>query len=107
MLKQLSYSVEHASEIHDMVINGEMVLPTDVTDLEFLVDKHMTKLWELPYILAESTQHHFHSDPTFILEGWLYMKSAHRFSFQPLWTKCWFRMNGDGIYYFSTLGFSL
>jgi Putative GTPase activating protein for Arf/PH domain len=56
-------------------------------------------IWRLPDVLAQSTR--LQREPTVgvFVEGWLYKKAPERISRNP-WTKRWFMLDTDGIYYF-------
>ena len=61
--------------------------------------EEQVEIWRLPSVLAESTR--LQREPTVgvFVEGWLYKKAPERISRNP-WTKRWFMLDSDGIYYF-------
>lgn len=67
-----------------------------VTSLEEIEEQ--VEIWKLPSLLAGSTRLQRDSTPGVFVEGWLYKKSQ-RIALQP-WSKRWFMMDSNGIYYF-------
>jgi hypothetical protein len=57
------------------------------------------QIWQLPTVLAESTRLQRDPAPGVFVEGWLYKKSGQRIALNP-WSKRWFMMDSNGIYYF-------
>jgi hypothetical protein len=57
------------------------------------------EIWRVPTMLADSTRLQRDPTPGVFVEGWLYKKASQRISLTP-WTKRWFMMDSDGIYYF-------
>mmetsp|Transcript_20065 Transcript_20065/g.29016 ORF Transcript_20065/g.29016 Transcript_20065/m.29016 type:complete len:525 (-) Transcript_20065:94-1668(-) len=93
-------SVAHASSLADMIAAGELSsfrpVPVSVDQLE-----KETRLWDVPYMLADASRYQREPAPGVIAEGWLYKKSSTRMSLQQ-WNKRWFMMDNGGIYYFRT-----
>lgn len=61
--------------------------------------ENKVQIWRVPSVLADSTRLQRDPTPGVFVEGWLYKKAAQRISLNP-WTKRWFMMDSDGIYYF-------
>jgi Arf-GAP/coiled-coil/ANK repeat/PH domain-containing protein len=61
--------------------------------------EEQTEIWNLPYMLAECSRYQRDPSPGVLVEGWLYKKSSSRMSLQQ-WSRRWFMMDKDGIYYF-------
>ena len=69
------------------------------TNLEEIEDQ--VQIWKLPTMLADSTRLQRDPTPGVFVEGWLYKKSSQRIALQP-WSKRWFMMDKNGIYYFKS-----
>eukprot|EP00538_Stauroneis_constricta_P004203 CAMPEP_0119553858 /NCGR_PEP_ID=MMETSP1352-20130426/6499_1 /TAXON_ID=265584 /ORGANISM="Stauroneis constricta, Strain CCMP1120" /LENGTH=872 /DNA_ID=CAMNT_0007600341 /DNA_START=91 /DNA_END=2709 /DNA_ORIENTATION=- len=61
--------------------------------------ENQVQIWDLPNMLAASTRLQRDQARGVYIEGWLYKKSTQRISLNP-WSKRWFMMDSDGIYYF-------
>jgi hypothetical protein len=61
--------------------------------------ENQVQIWDLPTMLAASTRLQRDPVPGVFLEGWLYKKGSNRISLNP-WSKRWFMMDKEGIYYF-------
>lgn len=59
------------------------------------------QIWKLPNLLADSTRLQRDPTPGVFVEGWLYKKSDKRMALQS-WSKRWFMMDSNGVYYFRT-----
>lgn len=68
--------------------------PSSLDDIE-----EQVQIWRLPSMLADATRLQRDPTPGVFMEGWLYKKSSQRISLNP-WTKRWFMIDSDGIYYF-------
>eukprot|EP00934_Nitzschia_sp_Nitz4_P006982 Nitzschia sp. Nitz4//scaffold1_size375055//341258//343932//NITZ4_000337-RA/size375055-augustus-gene-0.697-mRNA-1//1//CDS//3329541228//6972//frame0 len=94
-LKQVTKS---ASSFAEALSNGNRnYIDKQVTSLDDI--EAQVQIWELPGLLADSTRLQRDPTPGVSVEGWLYKKSAQRISLNP-WSKRWFMMDSDGIYYF-------
>lgn len=94
-LKQITKS---ASMIVEALANGNKnYVDKQVTSLDDI--ETQVQIWQLPSMLADSTRLQRDPTPGVFVEGWLYKKTAQRISLSP-WTKRWFMMDSDGIYYF-------
>jgi Putative GTPase activating protein for Arf/PH domain len=96
-LDVVSKSVAHAASLSEMMASGELITSSESMTLQKIEEE--TEIWELPYLLAESSRYQRESAPGVLVEGWLYKKSSSRISLQQ-WNKRWFMMDKDGIYYF-------
>lgn len=90
---------KEASTVVEAISNGnrnviEKQQSTSLDDIEEQVE-----IWRLPSMLADSTRLQRDPTPGVFVEGWLYKKTPQRISLNP-WTKRWFMMDSDGIYYF-------
>ena len=61
--------------------------------------EEQVQIWELPKMLADSTRLQRDPAPGVYVEGWLYKKNVARMALQA-WSKRWFMMDSEGIYYF-------
>lgn len=70
-------------------------LPT-VEDVEESVE-----IWKIQRLLADHSRYERDPMPGVILEGWLYKRSSAMISLNP-WSRRWFVMDKDSVYYFRT-----
>jgi len=94
-LKQVTKS---SAMIVEAIGRGDKTLiAKQVNSLDAIEDQ--VQIWQLPTLLAESTRLQRDPTPGVFVEGWLYKKSPQRIALNP-WSKRWFMMDGNGIYYF-------
>lgn len=98
-LETVGRAVEGATRRVDIIAqngNAEAIAqqPTSLEDIE-----ESTRIWRLPAMLAESSRYQRDPNPNVFVEGWLYKKSSSRMTLQT-WSRRWFMMDKDGIYYF-------
>ena len=93
------YGVTKSSSIIvDAIAHGDKdIIERQVTSLEQIEDQ--VQIWQLPTLLADSTRLQRDPTPGMFVEGWLYKKSDKKISLTP-WSKRWFMMDSQGIYYF-------
>jgi len=91
---------DNAVRVADMIADGDSTLRENqllnVEDIEADVG-----FWDLPRILADSSCYQRGTIPGVLMEGWLYKKSSAMIALQP-WSRRWFVMDKDAIYYFRT-----
>lgn len=94
-LRQVTKSAEI---IVEAISRGDKsYIERQVTGLEE-IEKEV-QIWDLPFVLADSTRLQRDPTPGINVEGWLYKKSDKRISIQP-WARRWFMLDGKGIYFF-------
>lgn len=98
-LKQVTKS---STIVVEAIARGDKsYIERQATGLEEIEDQ--VQIWKLPNMLADSTRLQRDPTPGVFVEGWLYKKSDKMISLQP-WSKRWFLMDANGIYYFRTKG---
>jgi hypothetical protein len=96
-LKQVTKS---SAIVVEAISHGDKsYIERQATGLEEIEDQ--VQIWKLPNMLADSTRLQRDPTPGIFVEGWLYKKSDKRMALQP-WSKRWFMMDANGIYYFRT-----
>lgn len=99
-LNDVYKSTKKATQIADAIANGDPeMIDKHATNLTPDTLEDETKTWKLPEKLAKSAGYQREAVPGVLIEGWLYRKSTAMISFQP-WTRCWFMVDGEGMYYF-------
>ncbi len=90
---------KEASAVVEAISNGNrnVIEKQQSTSLDNIEEQ--VEIWGLPSMLADSTRLQRDPAPGVFVEGWLYKKTPQRMSLHP-WTKRWFMMDCDGIYYF-------
>lgn len=80
---------------------GQSSIPSSqATEIEAIEDK--VKIWQLPDALAFSARYQRDSPPGVLMEGWLYKKSNSMISVLQPWSRRWFVMDKDTIYYYNS-----
>jgi len=96
----MSRRFDEAARNAELIAKGDPSLidkqPTNVEQIEEEAD-----IWNLPKTLADSSRYERGSIPGVLIEGWLYKKSSAMIAIQP-WSRRWFIMDQDAIYYFRT-----
>lgn len=88
-----------ASAIAEGISHGNRNLIEKQQSASLDAIEEQVEIWRLPSLLADSTRLQRDPTPGVFLEGWLYKKTSQRMSLNP-WTKRWFMMDSEGIYYF-------
>jgi Putative GTPase activating protein for Arf/PH domain len=90
--------VKNASAIAEAVAEGgTKAIEQQVLKVEDI--ETSTGVWAVPQLLAETSRYHRQTIPGVRVEGWLYKKSSGMLSLTP-WTRRWFLMDKDSIYFF-------
>lgn len=95
----LRKATSDSTAIVQAVQNGNRHIIEKQQDTSLDTIENQVQIWQLPKVLAESTR--LQREPTVgvFVEGWLYKKTSQRISLHP-WTKRWFMLDNDGLYYF-------
>ena len=97
-MDQVGEAVREAShKVETLAQGGDVDMITQSVSLDEIEQE--TQIWQLPAMLAESSWYQRDPLPGVLVEGWLYKKSSSRMSLQQ-WSRRWFMMTKDGIYYF-------
>lgn len=84
--------------VEAITIQGDQdVVAAQPTSLPVI--EECSEIWNLPHMLAECSRYQRDASPGVFVEGWLYKKSSSRMALQQ-WSRRWFMMDKDGIYYF-------
>ena len=97
-LETVGQAVNDAAETLEAIAQGHQdVVASQPTSLELIEER--SEMWNLPTMLAECSRYQRDPAPGVLVEGWLYKKSSSRMTLQQ-WSRRWFMMDKDGIYYF-------
>jgi Arf-GAP/coiled-coil/ANK repeat/PH domain-containing protein len=95
-MDQVGRAVDEASQKCEAMAQGDVDVNQAISLDEI---EQGAQIWQLPRMLAESSWYQRDPAPGVLVEGWLYKKSSSRMSLTQ-WSRRWFMMTKDGIYYF-------
>jgi hypothetical protein len=94
----LRKAASEAKSIAQAIQDGNRKVIEKQQDSSLDAIEEQVEIWRLPTVLAESTRLQRELPVGVFVEGWLYKKAPERISRNP-WTKRWFMLDSDGIYY--------